>query len=166
MGCAAREVERLKFQHRRRSCAKGLRYGFKKLSRNSKTAVPAEERRYKSFELKKCGKSYRDIQKELGISQTMARKDVMRVLRDMRPPQEDVEYHRKMLVTRYEFLLERLFEALESSPDSANATYDRILKTLNQIADVTSTKEKAPVADNQNNDLAVFADMLKQACLQ
>lgn len=135
-----------------------------KVIRNPKTSVPAEERRYKSFELKKRGKSYRDIQQELGISQTMARKDVMRVLRDMRPPQEDVEYHRNMLVTRYEFLLTRLFELLEVGKTiGESAVYDRILKTLNQIADITGVKEKPNKQAAGEIDLAAYADLLERA---
>lgn len=93
----------------------------------------------------------------------MARKDVMRVLRDMRPPQEDVEYHRNMLVTRYEFLLTRLFELLEVGKTiGESAVYDRILKTLNQIADITGVKEKPNKQAAGEIDLAAYADLLER----
>jgi len=133
---------------------------------NTKKDASAGERKYKAFEMRKLGKTYRQIGAELGFSHVAARKAVYKILQEMRPPQEDVDFHRNMLLTRYEFLIEKLFDSLENNPDSANAIHDRILKTLNQIADITGVKEKTSAPDNPNNDLAAFADMLKQACLQ
>lgn len=139
------------------------------MNRNEKKSVPAKERRYKAFDLKKTGKSYRAIGKELGCSQTQALRDVVRVLREMRPPQEDVDHHRGMLVTRYEMILERLFTEFETAGALAlPAILDRILKTLNQIADITGVKEKSLVVKEkeQTADLTAFADILKRAHLQ
>lgn len=131
---------------------------------NTKKSVTAEERRYKAFELKRIGKTYRDIGKELGCSRTQAQRDVFRVLREMRPPQENVDYHRNILLGRYEYILEKLFPKLESKTlIGESAVYDRILKTLNQIADITGVKEKQASPAGGEIDLSAYADLLEQA---
>ncbi len=131
---------------------------------NTTHSASAEERRYKAFELKRAGKSYRDIAKELGCGRTQAQRDVIRVLREMRPPQEDVDHHRAMLISRYEFLLEKLFPKLENKAlIGESGVYDRILKTLNQIADITGVKEKQQVQTPSEMDLSAYADLLEQA---
>lgn len=139
-----------------------LQYEFT-MSRNPNTKVPAAERRYKSFELKKQGYSYRDIQQVLGCSHTQAHKDVMRVLREMQPSQQDVDYHRNMLLTRYEHIIKSLTGKLNAGDLHEGPTYDRILKTLNQIADITGVKEKQQVQTPSEMDLSAYADLLEQA---
>jgi len=73
-----------------------------------------------------------------------------------------------MLLTRYESILERLFPKLDPQPDTVligeAALYDRILKTLNQMADITGVKEKPDKpAGGGEIDLAAYADLLEQA---
>jgi len=135
------------------------------VNRNSKKSISAEDRRYKAFDLKRAGTSYREIGRQLGCSRTQAQRDVFRVLRELRPAQEDVEHHRKMLVTRYEFILEKLFPKIDNKNIiGESAVYDRILKTLNQIADITGVKEKPEKrGGSEEMDLAAYADLLEQA---
>lgn len=131
---------------------------------NKKISIPAAKRRYMSFELALKGYTLRDIQAELGCSHTQARRDIQRVLLEMRPPYEDVEHHRRMLLSRYEQILKRM----NAKIDGGNilhepALYDRILRTLNQIADITGVKEKQQVQTPNEMDLAAYADLLEQA---
>lgn len=70
-----------------------------------------------------------------------------------------------MLVTRYEFILEKLFPKIDNKNIiGESAVYDRILKTLNQIADITGVKEKPEKrGGSEEMDLAAYADLLEQA---
>jgi hypothetical protein len=121
---------------------------------NKTKSVQAEHRRYKSFALKMSGKTYREVGLELSVSSKTAFKDVQRVLKEQRPPQEEVEYFRNVEVTRLEVILNKIWPKVEAGDYQA---IDRAIKISRQIAELTgaNSPEKLAFTDKKGNDLSL-----------
>lgn len=113
---------------------------------NTKDSEEAEERRYRAFELKKAGYTLRDIGRLCGgISHTQASRDIKRVLKELRPPQEDVDKMRDMEVLRLESYLLRLKPKIEAGEYGA---IDRAIRISDQIAELRGLKASRAVDVN------------------
>jgi hypothetical protein len=84
-----------------------------------------EERRYKAFELKKTGATYKAIGDELGVNPSTAYRDVRWVLDQIQPSEQDIEGVRKLEVERLEGYLFKLKDDIAKGDHQA---IDRAIK--------------------------------------
>jgi hypothetical protein len=101
---------------------------------NTKKSTKAEQRRYRAFEMNKAGYSYRQIAEAFGVSRTQAFKDVKRVLKELAPPTEDVQFVRDREVQRLTGMIPGFYpNAIRGDEKAANM----VLRISRQIAELT-----------------------------
>jgi hypothetical protein len=119
----------------------------------------AEERRYKAFELRKAGNSYRFIAQYLkdkgeapkGYNGSMSFKDVKRVLDDMKPDEDEVESYRRIQIARLEEYLARLYTTIVNSNGRDLQALDRALKIEQRLSMLKGTDQE----DSSKRDLVL-----------
>ncbi len=107
----------------------------------------AIERRYKAFELRKGGNSYRFIAQYLkdkaeapkGYNGSMAFKDVKWVLDQQKPDEEEVEEYRKLQIARLEDYLSRLYTRILDTNGTDLQAIDRALKIEQRLSILKGT---------------------------
>lgn len=125
-------------------------------SKASAQTIAASARRARAVELRKAGKSYREIAAEIGCTVKNAHRHVQKALAStVRNTQESVDEHRELELERIDKIIASLMPLVESTGDPAVA--DKVLKAADLRAKLLGlyAPAKAEVTGKNGAPIAV-----------